>query len=140
MKRAPRLHVIMYTYHDDEVYLEQALLAGAQGYVLKSDPNPLILTALRVVNAGEIFISPTLADKWDQLQTRPTIHHPLESLSSRERQVLQLVAGGQSNQRVATQLGLSVRTVEVHRHNIMDKIGVKNAAQLIKFAVDQNLI
>jgi PAS domain S-box-containing protein len=140
MKRTPRPHVIMYTYHDDEIYLEQALLAGAQGYVLKSDPNPLILTALRAVNAGELFISPTLADKWNQLQTRPTTSNPLDSLSSRERQVLQLIAGGQSNQRVATRLGISVRTVEVHRHNIMDKTGVKNAAQLIKFALDQNLI
>ena len=89
MKRLPHPRVIMYTYHDDELYLEQALLAGAQGYLLKSDPNPLILTALRAVNAGEIFVSPALADKWEQLQTRPAISHPLDSLSSRERQVLQ---------------------------------------------------
>ncbi|GEM_PF-492237 len=124
----------------DETYLEQALLAGAQGYILKSDPNQLILTALRAVNAGEMFISPALADKWEQLQTRPTISTSLDSLSSRERQVLQLVASGQPNQRVATRLGISVRTVEVHRRNIMDKIGVKNIAQLIKFAVEHNLL
>jgi two-component system, NarL family, response regulator NreC len=140
MKRAPRPRVIIYTYHDDETYLEQALLAGAQGYVLKSDPNQLILTALRAVNAGDLFVSPALTDKWEQLQTRPTISNPLDSLSSRERQVLQLVASGQPNQRVATRLGISVRTVEVHRRNIMDKIGVKNTAQLIKFAVEHNLI
>ena len=95
MKRLPRPLVIIYTYHDDETYLEQALLAGAQGYVLKSDPNQLILTALRAVHAGEIFVSPALADKWEQLQTRPTISNPLDSLSSRERQVLQLIASGQ---------------------------------------------
>jgi PAS domain S-box-containing protein len=140
MKRTPRPRVIIYTYHDDETYLEQALLAGAQGYVLKSDPNQLILTALRAVNAGDLFISPTLADKWEQLQTRPIISNPLDTLSSRERQVLQLVASGQPNQRIATRLGISVRTVEVHRRNIMDKIGVKNTAQLIKFAVEHNLI
>jgi DNA-binding NarL/FixJ family response regulator len=71
---------------------------------------------------------------------RPTINAPLDSLSARERQVLQLVASGQPNQRIATRLGISVRTVEVHRHNIMDKIGVKNTAQLIKFAVEHNVI
>jgi two-component system response regulator NreC len=140
MKRVPRPLVIIYTYHDDEAYLEQALLAGAHGYVLKSDPNQLIMTALRAVHAGEMFISPAVADKWEQLQTRPTISNPLDSLSSRERQVLQLVASGQPNQRVATRLGISVRTVEVHRRNIMDKVGVKNAAQLIKFSVEHNLI
>jgi DNA-binding NarL/FixJ family response regulator len=120
--------------------LKQALLAGAQGYVLKSDPNSLILTALRAVDAGEVFISPALSDKWDRLQTRPTISNPLDSLSSRERQVLQLVASGHANQRVATTLGISVRTVEVHRRNIMDKVGAKNAAQLIKFSVEHNVI
>ena len=140
MKRVPRPLVIIYTYHDDETYLEQALLAGAQGYVLKSDPNQLILTALRAVHAGEMFISPAVADKWEQLQTRPTISHPLDSLSSRERQVLQLIASGHANQRVATTLGISVRTVEVHRRNIMDKVGVKNTAQLIKFSVEHSLI
>jgi two-component system response regulator NreC len=139
MKRVPRPLVIIYTYHDDETYLEQALLAGEQGYVLKSDPNQLILTALRAVHAGEMFISPAVAGKWEQLQTRPTISHPLDSLSSRERQVLQLIASGHANQRVATTLGISIRTVEVHRRNIMDKVGVKNAAQLIKFSVEHNL-
>jgi PAS domain S-box-containing protein len=140
LKHAPQLRVIIYTYHDDETYLEQALLAGARGYVLKSDPNSLILTALRAVHAGEMFISPAVADRWEQLQIRPAPSTSLESLSSRERQVLQLIASGQPNQRVATQLGISVRTVEVHRHNIMDKIGVKNAAQLIKYAVEHNVI
>jgi two-component system response regulator NreC len=140
LKRVPRPHVIIYTYHDDESYLEQALLAGARGYVLKSDPNQLILTALRTVAAGEMFISPAVAERWERLQTRPALSSPLESLSSRERQVLQLVASGQPNQRVAARLGISVRTVEVHRRNIMDKIGVKNTAQLIKFAVEHNLL
>ena len=101
---------------------------------------PLLLTALRAVQAGEAFISPTLADKWANLQRHPKAGDPIEALSSRERQVLQLVASGQSNPLIAERLRISVRTVEVHRRNIMDKLGVKNSAQMIKFAVDHGLI
>ena len=139
-KRHARARVIIYTYHDDETYLEQALQAGAKGYLLKSDPNQLLLAALRTVQAGEIFISPAVADKWAKLQHRPTIVDPIEALSSRERQVLQLIANGHSNLLIAERLQISVRTVEVHRRNIMDKLGVKNAAALIKFAVDHGVV
>ncbi len=139
-KRHARARVIIYTYHDDETYLEQAIQAGAKGYLLKSDPNQLLLTALRTVQAGEIFISPALADKWANLQHRPNTSDPIDALSSRERQVLQLIANGHSNTLIAERLQISVRTVEVHRRNIMDKIGVKNAASLIKFAVEHGVI
>jgi two-component system response regulator NreC len=138
-RRHSHARVIIYTYHDDETYLEQAIQAGAKGYLLKSDPNQLLLTALRTVQAGEIFISPTLADKWAKLQHRPNPADPIEALSSRERQVLQLVASGHSNPLIAERLQISVRTVEVHRRNIMDKLGVKNAAGLIKFAVEHGV-
>jgi PAS domain S-box-containing protein len=138
-KRHAHARVIIYTYHDDETYLEQALQAGAKGYVLKSDPNQLLLTALRTVQAGEIFISPALADKWAKLQQRPTTVDPIAALSSRERQVLQLIANGHSNSHIAGRLRISVRTVEVHRRNIMDKLGAKNAAALIKFAVEHGV-
>jgi len=80
-----------------------------------------------------------LAEKWTRLQQRPNNDDPIEALSSRERQVLQLVVSGQSNPLIAERLGISVRTVEVHRRNIMDKLGVKNAAGLIKFAVEHGV-
>jgi two-component system response regulator NreC len=139
-KRHAHARVIIYTYHDDETYLEQALQAGAKGYLLKSDSNQLLLTALRTVQAGEVFISPTLADKWAKLQQRPNSTDPIEALSTRERQVLQLVANGHSNPLVAERLQISVRTVEVHRRNIMDKLGLKNTAALIKFAMEHGVI
>ena len=138
-KRHSHARVIIYTYHDDETYLEQALQAGAKGYVLKSDPNQLLLTALRAVQAGQTFISPALADKWAKLQQRPNTTDPLDALSSRERQVLQLIANGHSNSLIAERLRISVRTVEVHRRNIMDKLGVKNAAALIKVAMEHGV-
>jgi two-component system, NarL family, response regulator NreC len=138
-RRHSRARVIIYTYHDDETYLEQAMQAGAKGYLLKSDPNLLLLTALRTVQAGETFISPALADKWATLQHRPNGGDPIAALSSRERQVLQLVASGQPNLLIAERLKISVRTAEVHRRNIMDKLGVKNAAALIKFAMEHGV-
>jgi two-component system, NarL family, nitrate/nitrite response regulator NarL len=90
------------------------------------------------VQAGETFISPALADKWASLQRRPDTGDPSETLSSRERQVLQIVASGQSNPLIAERLRISARTVEVHRRHIMDKPGVKNTAGLIKFAVEHS--
>ena len=140
LKRHPQIRVIFYTYHDDEMYLEQALQAGAQGYLLKSDPNQLLLTALRAVQSDQTFISPTLADKWAILQHRPINDDPAKTLTIRERQVLQLIASGQSNQLVAENLDISVRTVEVHRRNVMDKLGVNNIAGMIKFAMEHGLL
>ena len=140
LKRYPHVRVIFYTYHDDEMYLEQAFQAGAQGYLLKSDPNPLLFTALHAVQSGEIFISPTLADKWTALQRRPVNDDSSKTLTIRERQVLQLIANGHSNQLVAESLDISVRTVEVHRRNIMDKLSVTNLTGMIKFAMEHSLI
>jgi PAS domain S-box-containing protein len=138
-KRFPRARVIMLTYHDDESYLDQALQAGAKGYLLKSDHSRLILSALRAVLDGETFISPALVDKWTQLQSRPAAIKPIDLLTARERQVLQLVATGHSNQAIADQLGISIRTVEVHRHNILDKLELKNTAQLVQFALHHDV-
>ena len=91
------------------------------------------------MQTGETFISPTPADKWANLQRRPTTGDPIEALSSRERQVLQFAASGQSNPLSAERLRISVRAVEVHRRNIMDKLGSKHTAGLIKFAVEHGV-
>jgi DNA-binding NarL/FixJ family response regulator len=140
MRRFPASRVIIYTYHADETYLEQALQAGAKGYLLKSDHSRLILTALRTVLADDVFIAPALTEAWARLQLRPAAIEPVELLSIRERQVLQAVALGKPNLEIAEELGISARTVEVHRRNILDKLGYRNVAQLVKFAVDHNLI
>ena len=140
VRRFPGVKVIMYTYHNDETYLEQAMQAGARGYLLKSDHSQLILAALRTVLADDTFITPELSDAWVKLQDRPAAVSALDLLTSRERQVLQLVAQGNLNQAIADELEISVRTVEVHRRNIMDKLNLRNVAQLIKFAVDNNVV
>jgi DNA-binding NarL/FixJ family response regulator/signal transduction histidine kinase len=140
VQRFPRCRVIIYTNHADEAYLEQAMQAGAKGYLLKSDHSRLILTALRAVLADGVFIAPALTEAWARLQLRPAPVDPVNLLSIRERQVLQAVALGQPNLDIADKLGISARTVEVHRRNILDKLGYHNVAQLVKFAMDHNLI
>jgi DNA-binding NarL/FixJ family response regulator len=140
MRRFPGSHIIIYTYHADETYLEQAMHAGAKGYLLKSDHSRLILTALRTVLANEVFIAPSLTEAWAKLQLRPAPVDPVDLLSTRERQVLQAVATGKANLDIAAELGISARTVEVHRRNLLDKLGYRNVAQLVKFAMDHNLI
>ena len=140
VRRFPASRVIIYTYHADETYLEQAMQAGAKGYLLKSDHSRLILTALRTVLADDLFIAPSLTEVWARLQLRPTPVDPVNLLSLRERQVLQAVATGKANADIAAELGISSRTVEVHRRNILDKLGYRNVAQLVKFAMDHNLI
>jgi DNA-binding NarL/FixJ family response regulator len=140
MQRFPASRVIIYTYHADETYLEQALQAGAKGYLLKSDHSRLILTALRTVLAGDVFIAPALTEAWARLQLRPAPVDPANLLSIRERQVLQAVASGKPNLEIAEELGISARTVEVHRRNILDKLGFRSVAQLVKFAMEHNLI
>ncbi|MBI5564590.1 MAG: GAF domain-containing protein [Chloroflexi bacterium] len=140
MRRFPGSRVIIYTYHADEAYLEQAMQAGAKGYLLKSDHSRLIQTALRTVLANDVFIAPSLTDAWAKLQLRPAPVDPVDLLSGRERQVLQAVATGKANLDIAGELGISARTVEVHRRNILDKLGYRNVAQLVKFAMEHNLI
>ena len=140
VKRHAHVRVIIYTYHDDETYLEQALQAGAKGYLLKSDPNPLLLTALRAVQAGEIFHQPGAGRQMGQPAAPPQRRR-----SDRQRyprasgRCCNSSPAVSSNPLIAERLRISVRTVEVHRRNIMDKLGVKNAAALIKFAVEHGV-
>lgn len=140
LRLLPRTRVVMLTYHDDETYLDQAMQAGAAGYLLKSDHSRVILAGLRAVLGGETFISPTLAEKWAILKARPATTSPVDLLTARERQVLQLLASGLANQQIHDALGISVRTVEVHRRNIMDKLGYRNTPQLIQFALQHGLV
>ena len=136
----PRARIVILTYHDDEMYLDQAMQVGAAGYLLKSDHGRVVVAALRAVLAGETFISPALADTWARLKARPAAANPLDLLTLRERQVLQFIASGRQSHETAATLGISVRTVEVHRRNIMDKLGYRNTAQLVQFALQHGVV
>jgi DNA-binding NarL/FixJ family response regulator len=125
----PGIAVLILSMHDKIEYVGQAMQAGARGYVLKDAPGKDIVLAIDTVMSGGIYYSAALA----QQLARP--HAADNQLSTREQEVLQHIAQGQSNKQIARALDLSVRTVETHRLNIKRKLGIEGQAELIKFAV-----
>jgi two-component system response regulator NreC len=124
--------------HATEEYVFQMLRAGAAGYVLKQSASTEVLTAIRAAIAGQLFLSPaisrqTLDDYFERAAARGD-QADFDLLSSREREVLQLLAEGHSNEAIAAELVISVKTVEAHRVNMMRKLGVDNKVGLIRYA------
>ncbi len=136
-RRFPHVRVAILSYYNDEAYLQQAFQAGAQGYLLKSDEGREIIAGLRAVCEDKRYISAGLAGVWEHLQAEPAASDPLGPLTTREREVFGLIVAGNTNRKVGESLGISVRTVEVYRKNIMSKLAVKNLAQLVQFAHDR---
>jgi DNA-binding NarL/FixJ family response regulator len=126
--RFPDIAVLVLSMHDKQEYVSQAMNAGARGYVLKDAPGKDIVVAIETVMSGGIYYSAALAR---QLVRTPS----QEELTTREQQVLDHIANGESNKQIARELDLSVRTVETHRLNIKRKLGIEGQAELIKFAV-----
>ena len=137
IRRFPHVHVAILSNYNDDAYIQQAFQAGAQGYLLKSDEGQEIIAGLRSICEGTRYVSTSLAGTWEHLQVEPAADDPLKPLTTREREVFGLIVAGNTNRKVGKSLGISVRTVEVYRKNIMSKLGVKNLAQLVQFAHDQ---
>ncbi|WP_369685855.1 response regulator [Thermoflexus hugenholtzii] len=139
---APRTRVLILSQHENREYVMPALRAGASGYVLKRAPDETLIRAIRAVYAGETYMDPRLTDLLVEEVRRsgegPT--DPLETLSEREREILVLLAQGKSYQEIAQTLFISVKTVDFHRANLMRKLGLKNRAELVQFAMRRGLI
>ena len=142
----PEVKILVVTMHDDPAYLRTALAMGAAGYVVKSAADSELISAIRAVYEGRVFVdaqhagaSASPAAK-DDATGRGSARLPLDTLSTREREVLVLVAQGHTNQAAADQLGLSVKTVESYRARLMDKLGLANRADLIRVAVECGLL
>ena len=141
----PRTKVVVLTIHDDEAYLRQALQAGATGYVLKEAVDTEIAVAIRVVQRGEVFLYPSFTRVLleDLLQARePDEQRQGDSyglLSEREKEVLRLVALGDTNREIAERLFLSVRTVETYRARLMEKLNLKSRGELVRYALRKGL-
>lgn len=137
----PTSKVIMLTRHNDQAYLQQAMRAGAKGYVLKKAAPYELLNAIRAVAGGQIYVDPSLAGEYMGRLNQPTnVRRPKGSerpLSPREEQVLRLIALGHSNQEIAAQLGVSVKTVEYQRAKGMEKLGFKSRVQIVQHAVHE---
>lgn len=143
-RQYPKMAVIMLSMHSDETYVLRCLRAGARGYILKESAEHELIAAIRAVMAGKSYFSPKVKrmlqqDHVARLQ-RSGAEDRFESLTGREREVLQLIAEGNSNKEVAARLFLSVYTVETHRKNILEKLQLHSPADLILYAVRKGMV
>ncbi|MBL1228848.1 response regulator transcription factor [Enterococcus sp. BWB1-3] len=142
-ERFPKIKVVILSMHDEEEYLRKALEYGAWGYILKSSSDEALLAALRKVMTGEHVIDPifNIADPQKWLSEPAKEQEQLyERLSKREREVLPLVSLGYSNKEIAERLFISVKTVEVHKSNLMKKLKVETFSELLQYSIKHQLI
>lgn len=136
---AESIGVLMLTMHDDEVLVARALEYGACGYLLKESAPEEFTRALRSVAKHEIYLGPGISS--DVLRKIGTVEDdPYESLTTRERQVLQLVVAGKTTRQIADELSTAVKTVEMHRMHLMRKLGLHDQTSLVKFAIRKGLV
>ena len=135
----PRARVVALSMHKDSVYVREILRAGARGYLLKDSGAADLVAAIRAVASGESYLSPAVSNAvLDDYRRHAT--NPIDLLTSREREVLQLLAEGKTNKEIAGVLNLSVYTVEAHRGRILEKLNLHSIGELVRFAVRNGLI
>lgn len=143
-KRHPRIQVLALTGAESDEFFFRALEAGASGYVLKGAAAVELIAAVRTVARGDVFLHPPMARKLvaDHLQRAHAGREQdsYTTLTDREREVLQLIAEGHTNQQIAARLTVSPSTVQTHRTHIMEKLGLRSRAELVKYAVDRGLL
>ncbi|MFC0391274.1 response regulator transcription factor [Paenibacillus mendelii] len=140
----PDTAVLILTMHDDDEYLFRAIQAGASGYVLKSAPHEELVTAIRTVAGGNAYLYPTatkrlMSEYMDCFQAGSN-QDQYDTLTTREKEILSLAAKGYANKEIAEQLFISVKTVETHKSNVMEKLGLRSRPDLIKYAVKKGLL
>jgi len=147
-KDSPRLRIVFLSMHSNEEYVLQALKIGASGYVLKQSSTRELELAVRSAKKGETFLSPAISntvvsDYMARLKggnvRKPGVN-PYEVLTSRQREILQLIAEGFSSKEIAQKLGLSINTIEVHRANLMDRLNIHDIAGLVRYAIQTGII
>ena len=135
---APQLAILVVSMHDEAVYAERALRAGARGYIMKEAGGEAVVAAIRQILGGQAYVSPAMSARLlDNLSGKKPrgSTSPIEKLSDREFEVFQLIGQGKSTRDIAEQLHLSTKTVDVHRSHIKEKLDLKDATSLIRHAV-----
>src|SRR6202142_1724989 len=136
---APRARGLALSMHKDSVYVREILRAGARGYLLKDSADADLIAAVRAVAKGEAYLSPAVSDAV-LTDYRKHVSNPIDLLTTREREVLQMIAEGKTNKEIATTLNLSVYTVEAHRGRVMEKLNLHNTGELVRFALRNGII
>jgi DNA-binding NarL/FixJ family response regulator len=137
---APGTKVIALSMHTESRYVLGMLEAGASGYVVKDSAVDDLVSAIQAAREGHVYLSPAVADVLVDAYRRGRDRREDDGLTPRERDVVRLIAEGRSTKQIAPELQISTRTVETHRRRAMEKLGLKNAAQLTRYAMDHGLV
>jgi two-component system, NarL family, response regulator NreC len=138
----PELHILILTLHEDEALVKEAIKAGASGYILKRAAEAELISAIQVLLRGDMYIDPSmLRSLFHEPQTDSTQPNlATEALTPREMEILKLIVEGYTNRQISEQLSISIRTVEGHRANISDKLGLHSRLELVRYARQHELI
>jgi DNA-binding NarL/FixJ family response regulator len=145
LKAAPNMKIIILSAHSDDEYVEQTIKIGVKGYLIKQTSAQGLFKAIREVQKGNTFFSPSIAKRINErhqrsLETGTLFKKKTSNLSSREREVLQLIAEGYANKQVAAELNISIKTVEKHRQHLMEKLNIHDIAGLTRYAISTGII
>ena len=144
VRRAPGVRILILSMHSDQAYVTQAVQAGARGYLLKESAGSELIAAIAAVAAGKTFFSPAVAqvvfDDYVKSLSERGITDRYDALSEREREVLQLVAEGKSSKEIADVLSISPATVETHRTHLLQKLGLRNTAEVVRYAARRGIV
>ncbi len=140
LQREPKCRVIVLSMYAEREYVRRALKAGAAGYVVKRSAAKELVEAIRAVHAGQRYLSPRVADVVIDDYAGEERDDPLARLSAREREVLQLLAEGRTGAEIAQRLSLSQKTVETYRARLVEKLGIRDVAGLVRFAIQRGLV
>lgn len=135
----PRLLILVLSMHDEALFALRALRAGAKGYVMKAEAMNHVIAAMRKVLTGEIYVSPSFSERlvFKAVQSlEGGMGSPVDKLSDRELEVLQLLGKGFGTREIANELNLSIKTIETHRAHIKEKLNFKDAGEMVRFAID----
>jgi two-component system response regulator NreC len=138
LRDVPQTKIVILTMHKDVVYVREALRAGAKGYLLKDSIDVELAAAVRAIGRGDAYLSPSISAT--VLEGYQQVTDPFDSITNRERQVLQLLAEGKTSKDVAIELNISVYTVDAHRSRIMKKLQLRTGRDLVRFALQRGLI
>ncbi len=140
LERDPRCRVIVLSMYSEREYVRRALKAGAAGYVVKRSAAKEVVEAIRAVHAGQRYLSPRVADVVIDDYAGDGAEDLLSKLSQREREVLQLLAEGRTGAQIAERLSLSQKTVETYRARLVEKLGIRDVAGLVRFAIQRGIV
>ncbi len=139
LEQCPQTKILALSMHKDAVYVREILRAGARGYILKDSVDTEFVQAIRALARGEGYLSPAVSGAVLD-DYRKHVSDPVDLLTTREREVLQLIAEGKTNKDIANLLGLSVYTVDAHRGKIMEKLNMHSVTDLVRFAIRKGIV